>query len=380
MADYNDLELIVLFDGDRAKFETAGDDGKIPKDVYKGRLVLITGNTTNTSNLAKKPQIYASDENGKGKYIPIPYSYVVGLKAGNGTLANIDKVIEFVGANGISVFVNENEKIQIDGGGIKDQAIEEITPLLANKADLENGKIRVDQLPDYILGQMLFGGTIEGGTTTQMMVTPTTNLLDKIDGTEADLNADGELVITNTSYKDYEAVYFISSINFGNTNVLNIPDVRIGDWIISTGTSWKKVDNTDAVSSVADLTGVITASALAEKLASSEDNTNELALKSEVDAKYEKPDGGIPEGDLAGAVVEKLNKGYSSVQEVSEGDFISVTDTSGTTNKKSYKVSAKTKTMETAKEDIALDGEDALATANDVYNFIKARLSVKIIS
>lgn len=378
MADYNDLNLIVLFDGDLAKFETAGDDGKIPKEVYKGRLVLITGNTPNTSNSAKKPQIYASDENGKGKYIPIPYSYVVGLKAGNCTLANIDKLIEFVGANGISVFVNEDEKIQIDGGGIKDQAIEGITPLLANKADLVNGKIPVGQLPDYILGQMLFGGTIEGGTVTQMTVMPTANLLDKIGKTAADLTNE-QLTIKNTSYETYEGVYFISSINFGNTNVLNIPDVRIGDWIISTGTRWRKVDNTDAVASVAGLTGVITASALAEKLAAS-DNINELALKSEVDEKYSLPDDGIPETDLKDSVVTKLNKGYSSVQEVSGGDFISVSDTSGQTNNKSYKVSAKTKTMETAKEDILLNGEDALATAHDVYKFIKARLSVKVVS
>lgn len=264
----------------------------------------------------------------------------------------------------------------------KTEAIQEsknyVNPLLANKADLEDGKIIAAQLPDYILGQMLFGGTIESGTATQMTVTPTANLLNKIGKTDSDLT-NGNLTIQNTSYETYEGVYFISSINFGNTNVLNIPDVRIGDWIISTGTSWRKVDNTDAVSSVAGLTGVITASALAEKLAETGD-ANELALKSEVDEKYSLPDGGIPETDLAGAVVAKINKGNTSVQSVSGGDFISVTDTSVTTNKKSYEVSAKTKTMESAKEDILLNGEDALATAHDVYNFIKARLSVKVVS
>lgn len=264
----------------------------------------------------------------------------------------------------------------------KTEAIEEsknyVDPLLANKADLENGKIMAAQLPDYILGQMLFGGTIESGAATQMTVTPTANLLNKIGKTDSDLS-NGNLTITNTSYETYEGVYFISSINFGNTNVLNIPDVRIGDWIISTGTSWRKVDNTDAVSSVAGLTGVIAASDLAKKLAETGD-ANELALKSEVDAKYTMPDEGIPEADLEGSVVAKLNRGNSSVQEVSGGDFISVTNTSVTTNNKSYKVSAKTKTMESAKEDILLNGEDALATAHDVYNFIKARLSVKVVS
>lgn len=91
-------------------------------------------------------------------------------------------------------------------------------------------------------------------------------------------------------------------------------------------------------------------------------------------------DNAVTEDKIADSVLAKINSGNTSVQSVSGGDFISVSDTSGTTNNKSYKVSAKTKTMDAAKEDILLNGEDALATAHDVYNFIKARLSVKVIS
>lgn len=381
MADYKDLELIVLFDGNKDKFETAGDDGKIPKDVYKGRLVLITGKTDKQENSKKKPQIYASDEAGNGQYIPIPYSYVVGLKAGDVSLAAPNKLIEFVGANGISVSVNDEQKIQIDGGGIKDQAIEEITPLLASKADLEDGKIRVGQLPDYILGQMLFGGTIEGGTTTQMMVTPTANLLDKIDGTDADINADGQLIITNTSYKTYESVYFISSIDFGNTNVLNIPDVRIGDWIISTGTNWRKVDNTDAIVKVAGVTpvnGDINASDLAQKLAATGD-ANELALKSEVDAKYAKPGTGIPKSDLAQEVKDSLDQAVTDVSvRIPNGDtdyLVSTKSSSG--HFRTFDLDVKTETIDNAINNTSTKG---LATVEDIAAYLKARLSVKIIS
>lgn len=88
----------------------------------------------------------------------------------------------------------------------------------------------------------------------------------------------------------------------------------------------------------------------------------------------------VTEDKIEDSVLAKINRGNTSVQSVSGGDFISVTDTSGTTNNKSYKVSAKTKTMEATKADILLNGEDALATAHDVYNFIKARLSVKVVS
>lgn len=257
----------------------------------------------------------------------------------------------------------------------KDEAIQAskdyVDPLLANKADLENGKIPAGQLPDYILGQMLFGGTIESGTATQMTVTPTANLLDKIGKTDGDLT-NGQLTIINTTYETYEGVYFISSINFGNTNVLNIPDVRIGDWIISTGTSWRKVDNTDAVASVADLTGVITASALAKKLAETGD-ANELALKSEVDAKYTKPTTGIPASDLAAGVRSSLNKADSAIVALGGDDYIGVENVGATTTDK--KITAKT--AEITSETATTDG---LATVADIRAYLKARFSVKVVS
>ena len=44
----------------------------------------------------------------------------------------------------------------------------------------------------------------------------------------------------------------------GATNVSGITDWKIGDWIVSNGASWDKVDNTDQVSSVAGRTGAVT--------------------------------------------------------------------------------------------------------------------------
>ena len=43
----------------------------------------------------------------------------------------------------------------------------------------------------------------------------------------------------------------------GNTNINGITDWKIGDWIIFNGTTWDKVDNTDAVSSVNGYTGAV---------------------------------------------------------------------------------------------------------------------------
>lgn len=43
----------------------------------------------------------------------------------------------------------------------------------------------------------------------------------------------------------------------GTTNVDGITDWKIGDWIISNGSAWQKVDNTDAVLSVNGYTGAV---------------------------------------------------------------------------------------------------------------------------
>lgn len=48
----------------------------------------------------------------------------------------------------------------------------------------------------------------------------------------------------------------------GATVVNGINDWQVGDWIVSNGATWEKIDNTDAVSSVAGLNGAITAAAL----------------------------------------------------------------------------------------------------------------------
>lgn len=142
---------------------------------------------------------------------------------------------------------------------------------LAGKADLENGKILASQLPDYILGQVMFGGTIDSNG----YITFSESFISKYG--EDIPNDIIELQI------GYEGVYFIvtGKISSGDG------DYEIGDWMISTGRKWVKVDNTDAVASVAGLNGVITSSALAQKLAETGD-ANELALKSELNNKQDK--------------------------------------------------------------------------------------------
>ena len=158
---------------------------------------------------------------------------------------------------GISVKVTEVD------GKITDVSVD--ASGMDKKADLdEQGKILADQLPDYILGQVLFGGTIDGTG----KVTASANFKAKY----------GDTTVVPAAAQ-VEGAYFVATDN-GTTNGV---EYNTGDWVISTGESWVKVDNTDAVTSVAGLTGAVTATALAAEL-SKDGLANELALKSEVDA------------------------------------------------------------------------------------------------
>lgn len=51
--------------------------------------------------------------------------------------------------------------------------------------------------------------------------------------------------------------YYYTVATAGSTNVDGITDWKIGDWIISNGSAWEKLDNTDGVTSVNGYTGII---------------------------------------------------------------------------------------------------------------------------
>lgn len=103
-------------------------------------------------------------------------------------------------------------------------------------------KVSATYLPDYILGQMLYAGTFAPSTAT---ATLSTNAKTKL-GTSSDT-----IVLTNdttpvTGYSANEGNYYLCS---GNGTFASI-SLLVGDWLVSTGSGWNKVDNTDAVTGV----------------------------------------------------------------------------------------------------------------------------------
>jgi hypothetical protein len=92
------------------------------------------------------------------------------------------------------------------------------------------GKVPTSQLPDAILGAMSYQGT--WNATTNSPTIPTAASGNK-----------GHYYKVGTA---------------GTTTIDGISEWAVGDWLVSNGTAWDKVDNTEAVSSVAGRTGAIT--------------------------------------------------------------------------------------------------------------------------
>ena len=103
-----------------------------------------------------------------------------------------------------------------------------------------NAKVPVANLPDSIVGALKFKGTWNA----------TTDVITSSDGI-----INGQPIPAASSSN--EGWYFIVAVA-GSTNKSGITDWKIGDWILSNGTAWQKIDNTDSVSSVNGLTGTVT--------------------------------------------------------------------------------------------------------------------------
>lgn len=125
----------------------------------------------------------------------------------------------------------------------------------------ENGKIVASQIPDYIYGNVLYGGNLTEFTDEDLAASVSISsslrtrlgLADTVT-TITIVNAPSSTITGEYGYTLLEGVYFICEAagSWGLTG-----DFEVGDWMISTGTSWQKVDNTDTVKSVNGQTGVV---------------------------------------------------------------------------------------------------------------------------
>lgn len=130
------------------------------------------------------------------------------------TLARADHVHPLPGAANVGA-VPADEKAQANG-------VATLGP---------DGKVPAAQLPAMVLGGVAYQGVWDAGTNTPP-IPPA---------------ADGN-----------KGWYYKVAVA-GATAVDGIADWQIGDWIVSNGTRWDKIDNTDLVASVFGRTGAVTA-------------------------------------------------------------------------------------------------------------------------
>lgn len=120
-----------------------------------------------------------------------------------------------------------------------------ITGSIANQSDLiaPSGKLLTSLIPDEVLSAMRYRGTWNAATNVR-----------SVEGTA--------MPTANGSNKGH---YYKVSVA-GSTNLDGITDWQVGDWVISNGSTYDKIDNTDRVNSVAGLEGAISANALTAAL------------------------------------------------------------------------------------------------------------------
>ena len=114
---------------------------------------------------------------------------------------------------------------------------------------ISSNKINTTYLPDYLLGQLVYGGTVTGAG----VATLSTNAKSKLGTTSTSITLTNDTTAI-TGYQANEGIYYIVSSD-GSFASLGLVT---GDWLISTGSAWNKIDNTDAVTSVNGQTGAIT--------------------------------------------------------------------------------------------------------------------------
>lgn len=119
-----------------------------------------------------------------------------------------------------------------------------------------SGKLPLSMLPDSMLGQLIYAGTVNASG-----VATLTNAAKEKFGISANT-----VQLTNDTgtygYGKFEGAFFLMS---ADSSFASLP-LQVGDWLISIGSAWKKIDNTDAVTSVVGQTGAVTAAQISSAL------------------------------------------------------------------------------------------------------------------
>lgn len=431
---YENLELIVVFNGSKSTFKPAD---------YPGKLVLVTGGYDSSTFTAKDPYLYAIDDAGNYRVFDVPSSWISGIKAlksGSTTeYISLQGVAEFLGANGISVSIDSTtKKLTVDGLGLlgtttddysantiygaKASALKAKNDLLGTQADASNKEtirgtralvkgtkteLIGDSTNDTAESNTIYGAKkyADGKATTAKTeacahadAVAATAKSQAVSASTISINSNNTTEGMLKSYTFTQGGVEVGTIDIPKDLVVSSGSVVNGTWTNSTtfteSASGKDVaiklvlSNNEVLyinaATLVDVYGVddtttidmtITGTTISASIKAGSVGTNELGAGAVTDAKIAAST--ISKSKLATGVQTSLGKADTSIQSVeSTSDYISVnTKTGGTVYQKD--VVANTATISDVSSD---DTKKGLATAEDVYAFISACLSVKILS
>lgn len=105
----------------------------------------------------------------------------------------------------------------------------------------DSGVVDPQYLPDYLLGACVYAGNVGSGA----VATLTTAAQHKLGTTSQFITLTNDTTAI-TGYAANEGLYYIATADFSFASLT----IKTGDWLISTGTKWGKVDTTDEVTGV----------------------------------------------------------------------------------------------------------------------------------
>ena len=113
-----------------------------------------------------------------------------------------------------------------------------------------NGKVPLAQISDTIIGQMVHAGEFNASTAVATLTANGKNILGATSATVTLTNNTTAI----TGYAANQGNYYVTTTAGTFASIA----FAVGDWLVANASGWAKVDNTDAVTSVAGKTGAVT--------------------------------------------------------------------------------------------------------------------------
>jgi hypothetical protein len=200
----------------------------------------LTTAVTSLNGLTAATQTFANDTNvtitSATSTHTIGWSGQLAVSRGGTGTSTLTGVVIGNGASAMTAISGAASQVLRRNAG--NTAYEFVTPGTANTlATLDsNGKVPTSQIPDSVLGQVEYINTWNASTNTPTLPSPT--------------GVKGDYYVVSVAGTQTNANFEGGSLTFA-----------VGDWVISNGTIWQKVDNTDAVVSVFGRIGAVVANA-----------------------------------------------------------------------------------------------------------------------